>query len=81
VALQLIYLVCTKLLSWMVLRTRSDTTKEIEILILRHQLLCCSDAVLDLGSAGPTEPCSSPCPTLWVPETVHTARDLPVRPR
>ena len=37
-ALQLIYLVCTKLLSWMVLRTRSDTTKEIEILVLRHQL-------------------------------------------
>jgi hypothetical protein len=37
-ALQLIYLVCTKILSWMVLRTRSDTTKEIEILVLRHQL-------------------------------------------
>ena len=37
-ALQLIYLVFTKLLSWMVLRTRSDTTKEIEILVLRHQL-------------------------------------------
>jgi hypothetical protein len=27
-----------KLLSWMVLRTRSDTAKEIEILVLRHQL-------------------------------------------
>jgi putative transposase len=38
VALQLIYLVFSKLLSWMVLRTRSDTTKEIEILVLRHQL-------------------------------------------
>ena len=38
VALQLIYLVFTKLLNWMVLRTRSDTTKEIEILVLRHQL-------------------------------------------
>jgi putative transposase len=38
VALQLIYLVSSKLLSWMVLRTRSDTTKEIEILVLRHQL-------------------------------------------
>ena len=37
-ALQLIYLVSSKLLSWMVLRTRSDTTKEIEILVLRHQL-------------------------------------------
>ena len=37
-ALQLIYLVFSKLLSWMVLRTRSDTTKDIEILVLRHQL-------------------------------------------
>ena len=37
-ALQLIYLMFSKLLSWMVLRTRSDTTKEIEILVLRHQL-------------------------------------------
>jgi putative transposase len=38
VALQLIYLVFSKLLSWMVLRTRSDTAREIEILVLRHQL-------------------------------------------
>ena len=37
-ALQLIYLVFSKLLSWTVLRTRSDTNKEIEILVLRHQL-------------------------------------------
>ena len=30
-ALRLTYLIFSKLLSWMVLRTRSDTTKEIEI--------------------------------------------------
>ena len=64
-ALQLVYLVCTKLLSWMVLCRRSDTTKEIEILILRHQL-----AVLQRRSprprirAGPTEPCSPPSRSL-----------------
>ena len=37
-ALQLLYLLFSKILSWMVLRTRSDTTKDIEILVLRHQL-------------------------------------------
>jgi putative transposase len=38
VALRLIYQMFAKLLSWIVLHARSDTTKEIEILVLRHQL-------------------------------------------
>jgi putative transposase len=38
VALKLIYLMFAKLLSWMVLHVRSDTAKDIEILVLRHQL-------------------------------------------
>jgi putative transposase len=38
VALKLMYLMFTKLLDWMVLRIRSDTTKDVEILVLRHQL-------------------------------------------
>jgi hypothetical protein len=38
VALRLIYQMFSKLLGWIVLRTRSDTSKEIEILILHHQL-------------------------------------------
>ena len=37
-ALRLIYQMFAKLLSWIVLHTRSDTSKEIEILVLRHQL-------------------------------------------
>jgi hypothetical protein len=38
VAVTLIYRMFVTLLSWIVLRTRSDTTNEIEILVLRHQL-------------------------------------------
>ena len=37
-ALRLIYQMFSKLLGWIVLRNRSDTTTEIEILVLRHQL-------------------------------------------
>jgi hypothetical protein len=37
-ALRLIYLFFSKLLVWIVLRTRSDATKDIEIIVLRDQL-------------------------------------------
>jgi putative transposase len=37
-ATTLIYQTLAQLLRWIVLRTRSDATKEIEILVLRHQL-------------------------------------------
>ena len=36
--LKLIYQLVAKLLSWLVLRARSDAANEIEILVLRHQL-------------------------------------------
>ena len=37
-ATKLIYQMFAKLLSWVMIHARSDTTKEIEILVLRHQL-------------------------------------------
>jgi hypothetical protein len=56
VALRLIYHVFAKLLSWMVLRTRSDAAKEIEILVLVINWPCCSAVDRGHGSAGPIEP-------------------------
>jgi hypothetical protein len=56
VALRLIYVMFSILLSWMVLRTRSDTTKEIEILVCAAGSPCCNAAHHGHARAGPTEP-------------------------
>src|SRR3954453_6828777 len=65
----------SKLLSWIVLRTRSDTTKEIEILGLRHPPHP-PRSVNHSPSACPRDPPTADsarnCETraiLWVPET------------
>src|SRR4051794_11402389 len=69
-ALQLIYLMFSKLLGWLVVRTRSDSSKDIEILVLRHQL-----AVLQRRTPRP--------PTTWHDRALIAAlvRLLPVRRR
>ena len=75
VALRLIYHMFAKLLGWIVLRTRSDTTKAVEILVLRHQL-----AVLQRRTPPPADeldrsrPDRRPHPTAPGPPTPRVAR-------
>jgi hypothetical protein len=38
VALRLAYLVLTRVLSWLALLARSDVSKDVEILVLRHEV-------------------------------------------
>ena len=76
-ALRLTYVTLSKLVSWMVLRTRSDAAQEVEILVLRHQL-----AVLQRDAPRPRMSWTDraliavltrllPTPRLWVPRTCH----------
>jgi hypothetical protein len=69
VALMLIYRMFTKLLSWMALCARSDTTKDIEILVLRHQLTVLQRRTPRPRLPGSTEPSSPPSPGCYQ----HTA--------
>ncbi len=38
VAIRLVYLILVRVLSWLALLARSDTAKDVEILVLRHEI-------------------------------------------
>src|SRR4051794_37666870 len=54
----------SKLLCWLVLRARSDTSKETEILVLRHQLTVLRRQTRRPGLGGPARPLTPPLPRL-----------------
>jgi hypothetical protein len=60
VVFRLLYLIAVRLLGWLALLARSDTAKDVEILVLRHELLSCADRPLARGCRGPTVPCWPP---------------------
>jgi hypothetical protein len=55
VSLRLLYLIVSQLLSWLILLGRTTSSKDIELLVLRHEV-----AVLRRSNPRP----------LWVPRTV-----------
>ena len=60
VSLRLLYLIVDRFLSWLMLLGRATSSKEIELLVLRHESLYCAEPTPRPASTGPTEPCSPP---------------------
>jgi hypothetical protein len=59
VSLRLLYLILIGLLSWLALLGRASSSKDIELLVLRHERSQYSaEPTPSPASTGPTEPCS-----------------------
>ena len=56
---RLLYLIFIRLLGFLTLVSRASSSKDIEILILRHEVAVLRrNPTRDLAWTGPTEPCS-----------------------
>jgi putative transposase len=58
VSLRLLYLIFNRLLSWLTLLGRASSSKDVELLVLRHEVTVLRRTVRNLAWTGPTEPCS-----------------------
>jgi putative transposase len=94
VPLRLLYLIFIHLLSWLTLLPRASSSKDVELLVLRHEVAVLRRANprprLDWADRAllttlirhlPTVLCRHRLvtPSLWVPENAHTAADLLLR--
>jgi putative transposase len=59
VSLRLLYLIIDRSLSWLMLLGRATSSKDIELLVLRHEVALLRRTTRGLALTGPTEPCSS----------------------
>jgi hypothetical protein len=59
VTFRLPYLMLIRVPGWLVLLTRSESTKDIEILVLRHEMPSYAARPHHQSSPGPTGPCSA----------------------
>jgi putative transposase len=57
-SLRLLYLIFDRLLSWLTLLGRAASSKDIELLVLRHEVAVLRRTNPNLVWTGRTEPCS-----------------------
>lgn len=75
----MLYLLATRLFAWLVLLARSSAAKDVEILILRHEVAVLRRQIATPRPAGPIEHCLLPLPgCLCRAKTRHTCGDLRV---
>jgi hypothetical protein len=61
VSLRLLYLIFGQLLSWLALLDRTPSSKDIELLVLRHEVAVPRRATQGRAWTGPTAPCWPRC--------------------